>query len=78
MNNPLIGQIAGGAAKQSGMNILQIMSMLRGKDPNAVMQLLAQKNPQFAQFMKSCQGKTPKQVAQEYGVDIEQIRGILK
>lgn len=59
-------------------NISALLSMMRGKDPNAVMQLLAQRNPQFRQFYQSCQGKTMEQVAQEYGVDPAQIQQLLR
>ena len=73
--NPL-AQMMG---RQSGMgDIMKIMSMVRGKDPNAVMGMLAQKNPQFRQFMEECRGKTPEQVAQEYGVDLSTIRQFLR
>lgn len=73
--NPL-AQMMG---RQSGMgDIMKIMSMVRGKDPNAVMGMLAQKNPQFRQFMESCKGKTPEQVAQEYGVDLSAVKQFLK
>ena len=73
--NPL-AQMMGQA---NGMgNLMQIMNMVRGKDPNAVMGMLAQKNPQFRQFMESCKGKTPEQVAQEYGVDLSAVRQFLR
>ena len=70
--NPLMQAMG---SKAGGMgNILQIMNMVRGKDPNDVMTMLAKKNPQFRQFMESCKGKTPEQVAQEYGVDLNAVR----
>lgn len=81
MNNPLLSQMAGMAmprASSGGPNILQLLSMLRGKNPAAVMQLMAQQNPQFAEFARHCQGKTMEQVAQEYGVDLSQLRGLMK
>ena len=73
--NPL-AQMMG---QQSGMgDLMKIMNMVRGKDPNAVMGMLAQKNPQFRQFMESCRGKTPEQVAKEYGVDLSAVRQFLR
>lgn len=73
--NPL-AQMMG---QQSGMgDLMKIMNMVRGKDPNAVMGMLAQRNPQFRQFMEYCMGKTPEQVAQEYGVDISAVRHFLR
>lgn len=74
--NPLMQAMG---SKAGGLwNILQIMNMVRGKDPNAVMTMLAQKNPQFRKFMDSCKGKTPEQVAQEYGVDLNAVRQFLR
>ena len=81
MSNPLLSQMNGMAApggSPGGMNILQLMSMFRGKNPAAIMQLMAQKNPQFAEFARHCQGKTMEQVAQEYGIDLSQLRGLMK
>lgn len=59
-------------------NLGSLLSLMRGNDPNAVMQLLARRNPQFRQFYQSCQGKTMEQVAQEYGIDPAQVRQMLK
>lgn len=59
-------------------NLGNLLSLMRGNDPNAVMQLLAQRNPQFRQFYQNCQGKTMEQVAQEYGIDPAQVRQMLK
>ena len=77
MSNPLLERITN-FAPAGGINISQIMGMLKGKNPNTVMQLLAQKNPQFAEFYRSCQGKTPEQVAEQYGIDLNQFREFLK
>lgn len=53
----------------------QIKSLMNGKDPNQFAMLLMKRNPEFAQFMKSVQGKTPTQFAQEHGMDLSQIIG---
>ena len=55
-----------------------IKQMLDGKNQDPVMKLFAQKNPQFAQFLRDNQGKSPQQIAQEYGLDWSMIQGFLK
>ena len=69
--NPLMNTMGG------NNNIRALINMMSGKSPNVVMQLLAQRNPQFRQFMQQCQGKTPEQVCQEYGVDINAVKQML-
>jgi hypothetical protein len=34
-------------------------------------------NPQFARFVRENAGKSPEQVAQEHGIDFEQVRQML-
>lgn len=78
MMNPLFNQTTGGPqGNQQAESVRALMRMLRGNDPKSVTQLMAQKNPQFAAFMKACQGKTPEQIASEYGVDLTQFKDIL-
>ena len=55
-----------------------IKQMMNGKNPDTVMKLFAQKNPQFAQFLRDNQGKSPQQIAQDYGLDWNMVHGFLK
>ena len=55
-----------------------IKKMMNGQNPDTVMKLFAQKNPQFAQFLRDNQGKSPQQIAQEYGLDWNMVQGFLK
>ena len=55
-----------------------IKQMMNGQNPDTVMKLFAQKNPQFAQFLRDNQGKSPQQIAQEYGLDWNMVQGFLK
>lgn len=55
-----------------------IKQMMNGQNPDTVVKLFAQKNPQFAQFLRDNQGKSPQQIAQEYGLDWNMIQGFLK
>ena len=55
-----------------------IKQMMNGQNPDTVMKLFAQKNPQFAQFLRDNQGKSPEQIARDYGLDWSMIQGFLK
>ena len=55
-----------------------IKQMMNGQNPDTVMNLFAQKNPQFAQFLRDNHGKSPQQIAQDYGLDWNMVQGFLK
>ena len=55
-----------------------IKQMINGQNPDTVMKLFAQKNPQFAQFLRDNQGKSPQQIAQDYGLDWNMVQNFLK
>ena len=55
-----------------------IRQMMGGQNPDVVMKLFAQKNPQFAQFVKDNQGKSPEQIAKDYGLDWNMVQNFLK
>ena len=55
-----------------------IKQMMNGQNPDTVMKLFAQKNPQFDQFLRDNQGKTPQQIAQDYGIDWNMVQNFLK
>ena len=55
-----------------------IKKMMNGQNPDTVMKLFAQKNPQFAQFLRDNQGKSPQQIAQDYGLDWNMVQNFLK
>lgn len=54
-----------------------LAAMQQSNDPNAMLQQLMKRNPQFAQFMKENAGKTPEEIAQRYGVDMRMVNSIL-
>lgn len=49
--------------------IMQIKQLLNGKDPNQFAAQMMRNNPQFAEFMRANQGKSPEQIAIENGID---------
>ena len=73
--NPLLDMMGGNNALSS---IADIKRMMNGRDPNAVIQMMAQKNPQFAQFLQQNRGKTPEQIAKEYGLDWDMVKNFMK
>ena len=64
--------------RQMMQRVNGIKQMLNGQNPDTVMKLFAQKNPQFAQFLRDNQGKSPQQIAQDYGLDWNMVQGFLK
>lgn len=58
--------------------IKKIVPMLKGQNPDQLLQLFAQKNPQFAQFMRENQGKSPQQIAADYGIDMSLVQQLMK
>ena len=55
-----------------------IKQMMNGQNPDTVIKMFAQKNPQFAQFLRDNHGKSPQQIAQDYGLDWNMVQGFLK
>ena len=73
--NPLMMAMQRGNNKMS--QIMQVMKMLRSGNPDQIAQQMMQSNPQFRQFVEQNKGKTPEQVAQEYGIDLNQFKGMM-
>lgn len=73
--NPLMQAMNGGNNKMS--QAMQVMKMLRSGNPEQIAQQMMQNNPQFRQFIEANKGKTPEQVAREYGVDLNQLKSMM-
>ena len=77
--NPLMASIGPMNNMRQMMQMVNgIKQMMNGQNPDTVMKLFAQKNQQFAQFLMDNQGKSPQQIAQDYGLDWGMIQGFLK
>ena len=63
-NKPAPGAVA---------NPMQLLQMLKSKDPQELMHIMMDSNPQFAQFYAQNKGKPVEQVAQEHGIDLNEI-----
>lgn len=56
--NPLMQQLSGETLQESPETLVKnLMGILRGNDPQKVIQMMAKRNPQFAQFMRGVKGK---------------------
>ena len=57
--------------------MLSAIRQMAGGNPEAFAQRLMQNNPQFADFVRQNQGKSPQQIAADYGVDYNLISQFL-
>lgn len=81
MSNPLMGMLGGNAPVQN--NMAQVIGMLKNSgNPAAMLQSMAQNNPDIKKAMDMCRGKNPQQVfmeqCQAQGINPQQIIGNLK
>ena len=77
--NPLMASMGPMNKMRQMMQIVNgIKQMANGQNPDMVIKLFSQKNPQFAQFLRDNQGKSPQQIAQDYGLDWNMVQGFLK
>lgn len=73
MSNPIIQTLN----KRNPTN--ELTNFLKSiKDPNQAVQILSQKNPQFAEFYRINKDKSPEQIANDYGVDLSILNNFLK
>ena len=76
--NPLIMAMQGANNPMNKMGqVANLMKMLRAGNPDQIAQQMMQSNPQFRQFVEANKGKTPEQVAQEHGIDLNQFKGMM-
>ena len=84
--NPILEALAGTSRQAMPQNnpltmmsqLKQMVSMIRGQDPRQVAQLMAQRNPKFAEFLRQNQGKSPEQIAADYGIDMNLVRELIR
>lgn len=56
--NPLMQQLSGETLQESPETLVKnLMGILRGNDPQKVIQMMAKRNPQFANLCESVKGK---------------------
>ena len=84
--NPILDMLSGASRQATPQNnplammgqLKQMVGMIRGQDPRQVAQLMAQRNPQFAEFLRQNQGKSPEQIAADYGIDMNLVRELMR
>lgn len=77
MANPILQQMMGNRTNSGINNISNIKNMMRG-NPNTVINQMMNNNPQFRQFINENRGLSPDQIAQKYGVDMNQVNQLLR
>ena len=82
-SNPRSASPLTAQTRNNGNQVLQqlrdLSAMIKGSGkPDMIVSLLAQKNPQFAQFVQANRGKSPQQIAQENGVDWSLIDQVIR
>lgn len=58
--------------------MLSAIRQMAGGDPEGFARQMMQNNPQFAEFVRRNQGKSPQQIASEYGIDLGVLSGVLR
>ena len=55
-----------------------MLRQMLGNDPGSMIQALMRANPDFARFVEENRGKTPEQAFRDNGIDISQVRQLLR
>ena len=84
--NPMLDVLGAASGSSSPQNnpmammgqLRQMVGMLKGQNPQQVAQMMAQRNPQFAAFLQQNQGKSPEQIAADYGIDMNFVRELMR
>lgn len=82
--NPILSKLSSPAAMPGNnpmaqlQQLRQMAQMMRGQNPQQLLQSFAAQNPQFAEFLRQNQGKSPQQIAAERGIDMGLLQQILR
>ena len=81
--NPMLELLGRSQAPQNNPlammgQLKQMAQMMRGQDPQMLVQNFAQRNPRFAEFLRQNQGKSPEQIARENGIDMGILRDLIR
>lgn len=68
----MASSLFGGSSNPQGF--VNTLRQMVGGDPDAALSRMMQANPQFAEFVQRNRGKTPDQIAADYGIDIGPFR----
>lgn len=74
MANPILQRMAN---RPQNNNMANLIQMAKGNPQGVYNQMMAN-NPQFAQFVRENQGKTPEQIAKEHGINPDMIKQFMR
>lgn len=80
MANPLLNLVMQTTARNNPQmgKLQEIMNMLKGQNPDEVVEKFAKVNPQFAAFLNENRGKSMEELSQKYGINLTEIMSMLK
>lgn len=80
MANPLLNLVMQTTARNNPQmgKLHEIMNMLKGQNPDEVVEKFAKVNPQFAAFLNENKGKSMEELSQKYGINLTEIMSMLK
>lgn len=80
MANPLLNLAMQTIARNNPQmsKLQEIMNMLKGQNPDEVVEKFAKVSPQFAAFLKENKGKSMEELSQKYGINLTEIMSMLK
>ena len=55
-------------------NLMNVLSLLKSKNPNEVFNQMLQNNPQFRDFVDNNKGKSVEQIAREHNIDMNLLK----
>lgn len=76
--NPLMQSMGITQPGSNAASIGNILRMLRSGNPEQIAMNLMQQNPQFKAFIDANKGRSPEQVAKQYGIDLGTVMGQFK
>ena len=76
MPNPILQALNGMSVKQN--NILGILNVLSRNNPQAIYEHLLKTDANFAKFVNENKGKTAEQIAQEHGINLDEIKQYIR
>lgn len=74
--NPILQMLKQSPGRQQDDSLLS--RLMSAGNPNRLYQDLMSNNEQFRNFVNQNQGKSPEQIAQEYGVNLNPILNLLR
>ena len=79
MLNPILQMMkSNGSANNPFQMLGTLKQLMSGRSPEAVMQGMMERTPQFASFVNANKNKSPEQICRENGLNWDEIKDFLK